>query len=216
MKIDRWHLWVVLPLFYGAFWLWYTNLEGPIGDQEKRDFLEILANRGDLDNDTLLQFRKFMEEDFGRDFIMVNVLDMAEQPKEMPATGPNASTDEVMGHYMEFMFSELWVRASHPVFWGEAISPAVDVVGIEGAREWDRAVLMRYRSRRDLLEIITHPNLRDRHEYKQAALVKTIAYPVEASLYLTDVRFTLAFVGLIVMLLADMLLFRRRDPPMTF
>lgn len=53
------------------------------------------------------------------------------------------------------------------------------------------AALFRYRSRRSFLEIITNPDIGPRHEFKLAAMTKTIAYPVESVLYLSDPRLLL-------------------------
>ena len=75
------------------------------------------------------------------------------------------------------------------------------------AREAHRGMhLMRYRSRRTFMEIITHPDMVDRHEFKIAALDKTIAYPIEMQLYLSDPRLLLGLILLIVTLMLDKLI----------
>ena len=56
------------------------------------------------------------------------------------------------------------------------------------------------------MEIITHPDMVGRHEFKIAALDKTIAYPIEMQLYLSDPRLLLALILLIVTLLLDKLI----------
>ena len=86
----------------------------------------------------------------------------------------------------------------------------MDVVGIEGAERWDTAALMRYRSRRDLLEIALNPIFAGKHDFKTAALDKTIAYPVETQVYLSDPRFLLALILLAALGLLDLLIYRRR------
>jgi hypothetical protein len=106
-----------------------------------------------------------------------------------------------MNKYMEHMYPELFKRASHPVFFSSAVSDAMDVVGIENAKAWETAVLMRYQSRRSFLEIVANPVLLGEHEYKVAALEKTIAFPAEAELYLGDPRLLLGFIMLIIGLL---------------
>ena len=108
------------------------------------------------------------------------------------------------------MFPQLARRASHPVFAGSAVHASIDLVGIEGAETWDRIVLMRYRSRRDLLDIFTNPSFAGRHEFKIAALSKTIAYPVEGNVYFSDLRFLLALILIALVALLDIALFGRR------
>tara|TARA_B100000959_G_scaffold12825_1_gene12639 strand:+ start:326 stop:499 length:174 start_codon:yes stop_codon:yes gene_type:complete len=46
----------------------------------------------------------------------------------------------------------------------------------------------------------------DRHEFKIAALDKTIAYPIEMQLYLSDPRLLLGLILLIVTLMLDKLI----------
>jgi hypothetical protein len=153
-----------------------------------------------------------MEEDSGGQFIMVNVIDMAAEPAELPATGPGASADELLDHYMEHMYPELLRRACHPVFAGAVVGTALDLAGIEGAESWTRVALMRYRSRRDMLEISTNPAFGDRHDYKLAAMDKTIAIPVETQLYLSDPRALLALVLLMSVAFAGLISGALRKP----
>ena len=106
-------------------------------------------------------------------------------------TKPGQSAEQLMAHYMEHMYRELFLRACHPVLIGRAVFRSMDIVGIEGAERWDMSALMRYRSRRALLEVITAADTLGRHEYKVAALEKTIAFPIETELYLGDPRLLL-------------------------
>ena len=66
--------------------------------------------------------------------------------------------------------------------------------GVEGIETWDQAGMMRYRSRRDMLEIVTNPQFAGRHDFKFAAIEKTIAYPIDPWFHLGDPRLLLAFV----------------------
>ena len=202
-RSPRLWLWLVPAVAYALFWVWYTPLGGPMTAAE---IDRVVAGFGSgADPERVARLRRFMEEDRGRQFIMVNVLDMAAAPVELPATGPGASAEVLMDHYMEHMYGELFSRASHPVLLGNAVFTAMDIVGIEGAESWTHVGLMRYRSRRDLVAIATHPAFTERHEYKVAALDKTIAYPVEAQLYLSDLRVLLALVLLALVALTDVL-----------
>jgi hypothetical protein len=96
-----------------------------------------------------------------------------------------------MARYMEHMIPELLKRACHPVIMGDAVHTVIDIVGIEGAEQWTAGAFFRYRSRRSFMEIISNPAINARHEFKLAALNKTIAYPIETNLYLGDLRLLL-------------------------
>jgi hypothetical protein len=142
-----------------------------------------------------------MREDSGKQFLMVNVIDMSENPVFPDGTAAEESSDILMNKYMEHMYGELFKRASHPVFLGNAVNNSMDLVGIENAEVWETAALFRYKSRRTFLEIVTHPEMYSKHKYKIAALEKTIAFPVENQLYLGDPRLLLSFILLIIGLL---------------
>ena len=144
-----------------------------------------------LEPRTMESLQKFMREDSGKQFLMVNVIDMSENPVFPDGTAAEESSDMLMNKYMEHMYGELFRRASHPVFLGNAVNNSMDLVGIENAEVWETAALFRYKSRRTFLEIVTHPDMYSKHKYKIAALEKTIAFPVENQLYLGDPRLLL-------------------------
>ncbi len=200
-------LWLAPAAFYVLFWLWYTPLGGPLTAAEIERFTVAMEAAGSTP-ERLARFRRFFEEDDGGEFVMVNVLETAKNPPTLPATGPDATAEALMGHYMAHMFPALLSRAGHPVFLGAALFDSLDVAGIEGADAWSRAALMRYRSRRDLLEIVLDPATGERHAYKLAALDKTIAVPVRPQLSLGDLRLVLGLALLAGIGLADALMRR--------
>ena len=62
---------------------------------------------------------------------------------------------------------------------------------------------MRYRSRRDMLEIVTNPAFQGSHEFKVAAIDKTVAFPVDPWYSLGDPRILLFLVFLVIGLTAS-------------
>jgi hypothetical protein len=199
-------VWISLLVIYSSFFIWYTDLGGKLTDDE----IEYYANKFEsnaLKDGRVLEPRimellqKFMKEDSGKQFLMVNVIDMSENPTFPDGTVSEESADDLMNEYMEHMYGEILKRASHPVFMGSAVNGSMDLVGIENAEVWETAALIRYKSRRAFLEIVTHPDMNSKHKYKIAALEKTIAFPVETQLYLGDPRLLLGFIFLILGLL---------------
>jgi len=200
-------LWLVPTVIYALFTFWYTDFGGPLTEEEIADYSETLAER--MAPDRLQYITQFMRNDTGRQFLMVNNIDNNENPPDVEGAEPGESAAQLMGRYMEHMYAQLSKRASHPVIAGNAIHDALDLVGVEDwetAQHWTTAAMMRYRSRRTFMEIITHPDMQGRHEFKIAALDKTIAYPIEMQLYLSDPRLLLALIFLIVTLLLDKLI----------
>ena len=198
-------IWVSLLVIYAGFFLWYTDIGGKLDKEEIEFFLEKLeertsANSADPEtyNSQKDLIKRFMEEDTGRQFLMVNNIDMNDDPEDVEGAEPGESAERLLDRYMEHMYAQLIKRACHPVFAGNAVHPSMDLVGIEGAEIWDRAALMRYKSRRAFMEVVTHPNMGSKHAFKVAAMEKTIAYPVETVLYLGDPRFLLALILIIL------------------
>ena len=110
---------------------------------------------------------------------MVNLIEMREPPERVEGVGPDDSAEDVLARYMEYMGPALLRRACHPVLFGQAAAPALDVWGIENGERWSQAGMMRYRSRRDMMEIAANPDFSGPHEFKIAAMRKTIAFPVD-------------------------------------
>ena len=184
------HILIIATVVYALFFLWYTNLSGPMSDQEIDEAIIGLRNNGMAENN-IEHWERFMRSDTGDQFIMLNNIDMNPSPPKMPDTPEGATAQELMDVYMEHMYSEQFKRACHPVFFGEVVHETLDITGIENARSWTHGALFRYRSRGDLIQIALNPNSKDRHEYKIAALTKTIAYPIEPTIYPSDARFIL-------------------------
>ena len=195
-------IWISLLVIYAGFFLWYTDMGGKLDEEEIEFFLEKLEENASVNSDDsrtqISRIKRFMEEDTGRQFLMVNNIDINENPEDVEGAEPGESAESLLNRYMEHMYSQLIKRACHPVFAGYAIHPSMDIVGIEGAEIWDQAALMRYKSRRAFMEVVTHPNMLSKHDFKVAALEKTIAYPVETALYLSDPRFLLALILIIL------------------
>ena len=205
--------WLILGAVYIGFLFWYTDMGGKLSQEEIQIFIkkheQNIINDGVSPDSEEFQLRidflkRFMEEDNGKQFIMVNNIEMNKNPGDVVGANPGESADQLMSRYMEYMWPNLLKRASHPIFMSNAVYQSMDLVGIEGAETWDQAALMRYKSRRTMMEIVTNPNMMNRHGFKIAALQKTIAYPVEPFGFYSDMRvifgMLIAIVGLSIRL----------------
>ena len=200
---------VALIFLYGVFFTWYTSFRGPLTEEEIEAYIAVSAAREGVDAEGLAVLREFLEGDTGDDFVMVNVIEMRNPPQRLEGVGADETASDVLGRYMEYMWPALIRRACHPVFMGSAAAQALDVWGIEGADRWSQAALMRYRSRRDLMEIALNPDFEGPHEFKIAAIVKTVAFPIDPWFQLGDPRLVLALIFLVVILLLQMLRMRK-------
>ena len=198
MTATKW-TWLVIAAAYLAFFSWYTSFKGPLTPAEIEHYMTLSEQQDPgASAEDRARIRAFMEEDTGDDFVMINVIHLYDEPLQIEGVESDDTTDEVLAKYMEYMFPAMLSRASHPVFQGSAVSTAMDIMNADGMESWTAGAGVRYRSRRDLLEIGTNPAFEGRHEFKVAAMAKTIAFPVDPFNYLGDPRLILALLlGLI-------------------
>jgi len=186
-------------LVYAVFFGWYTSLSGPLTADEIAHYMSLFERSEPAPPpERLEQLRNFMEEDTGDDFVMVNVIHMYDEPLQIAGVEPGESSAEVMAKYMQYMTPALFKRACHPVLYGSAASFALDLMNAEGMQQWTAGAGMRYRSRRDMLEIAANAEFQGAHEFKIAAMKKTIAFPIDPWIQAGDPRLLLALIlGLI-------------------
>jgi len=205
---QRSKIWLSSALVYAAFVFWYTDFSGPLSDAEVDQFVATMTENGS-DPSTVAYLETFLRNDSGRQFLMLNALDMNDNPPDVEGAEPGESAQQLMDRYMEHMYPELLKRASHPVIFGQAAYTVLDNVGIENAEQWTDGAIFRYRSRRSFMDLVANPNIKGRHAFKLAALDKTIAYPIETSIYLGDMRLILGLILLSITALLDSFLLAR-------
>ena len=203
-------LWLGSALLYGLFVSWYTDFGGPLTETEIQGFIAKTEdqNLGGAPSarGALLDF---LRNDTGGQFLMFNAVDLAKDPPQTEGAPPDADAQTLIDLYMEHMIPALLSRASHPVVVGKSVADSLDLQGIEGAEAWSDGAIMRYRSRRTLIDIIGNPEFYARHDFKLAGLEKTIAYPIEPRIYLGDLRLILGLFMLAITALLDARLARK-------
>lgn len=170
--------WLAAALLYALFRLWYDGFPSPLTPAEVEGYVANMTERG-YPPDRIALLRKFLSEDTGRDFVMVNLIEFTAAPDPVGDMKPGESGREVLERYMAYMTPALLARASHPILGGNTAANAIETWGLAGAERWSMAGVVRYRSRRDMIEIASDPRFRDAHIYKIAAMEKTIAVPVD-------------------------------------
>ena len=191
-------------VLYALFVSWYTDFGGPLTEAEIQAYIAKTENRN-LGGDPSARgaLLEFLRNDTGGQFLMFNAVDLAKNPPPMEGAPPDADGKALVDLYMEHMIPALLSRACHPVVVGKSVADSLDLMGIEGAEAWSDGAIMRYRSRRTLIDIIDNPEFYVRHEFKLAGLEKTIAYPIEPRIYLGDLRLLLGLFMLAITALLD-------------
>ena len=196
MKPSR--IWIGAAALYAAFFCWYTSFGGPLTETEIAHYAERLAERASPER--MQVWLEFMRSDSGDDFAMLNAIDFRDEPLQVPGVQPGESSQAVLRRYSAPFMARAIRSAAHPIFVGDAAGPTMDVWGIEGAGRWDFGGIVRYRSRRDLMEQVMYMLDSDIHDFKRAAIEKTIAYPIDPFFYAGDPRLLLALLLLVAAL----------------
>lgn len=175
-------IWATAAALYAVFSLWYSNWSGPIDAAEIETYIErAAALPEERDPVRMATFRKFLESDDGGEFFMVNLIRMQPEPVTVPGSGEKAPAADVLARYTRPFLGGALRRATHPVFVGPAAGTYMEHWGVEGDPGWTFAGIIRYRSRRDVIELATNPDFQHIHAYKLAAIANTLAFPVAPS-----------------------------------
>lgn len=174
-------IWAVLALVYGVFYIWFNPLSGPLTEEEVAHYLSAMEGR-DGEIERLETLRTFLEGDDGEPFYMLNLITLNETPKPMDGVEPGQTSQQILNKYTaDHMLPEMLKRGSMPLMFGDRNGPTVELWGVERDRNWQSVGLVRYRSRRDMMEIVTGPGFGDAHIFKAAAMEKTVAFPTNTN-----------------------------------
>lgn len=146
----------------------------------------------------LEQFRDLTRNDDGREFYMVNLLKFRNQALcpggSRYGDDPAAANDR----YNRAIIPLLLKYGGHPIFAGQVLGRFIH----PGANDdWDQVAMVRYRSRRDMLQMAVEIAGKGIDRDKWAALEKTQVFPVRPLVNLIFVRVTVAAILTVVALL---------------
>ena len=172
--------WRCALVLYGVFELWYGNWSGPLSRKEIDDYMaRIEAGSENLEPERRATVRRFLEADNGDEFFMANLVRFPSEPVTDPKTGEPRPAAQVLRGYTDRFMPALLRRAGHPVFVGRATGGYVEHWGVEPDPGWSMVGVIRYRSRRDMIELATAPAaFAQAHAFKIAAMSHTLAFPL--------------------------------------
>jgi hypothetical protein len=206
----RW-IWGAALLGYGLFALWYDNWRGPLGAQEIDVLVERARTQGQIEPDRLANVRAFLEADDGREFFMLNLLRVQPDPVAVPGSDERKPAREVIEGYTRHFMPALFRRAGHPALIGRAAGGYLEHWGVEPDPGWSVAGVIRYRSRRDMMELATDPAFEPAHAFKIAALANTLAFPLSPAFVVAGPRVWVALVFALLAAFGHLLFGRARS-----
>jgi hypothetical protein len=204
-------IWAGALLAYGVFSLWYNNWRGPLTAGEIDAYMERMAAASeDPDPERRATARAFLEADDGGEFFMLNLIRLHPEPVVDPDTGTPQPARDVLQRYTGYFMPALFRRAGHPAFLGPAAGRYVEHWGVEADPGWSFIGIVRYRSRRDMMELATNPAFAPAHAYKLAAMANTLAFPVAPAVQITGPRVWVALALALLAALAHLALLTLR------
>ena len=177
-------IWLAASATYLGFRVWYDGLRGPLRPEEIEAYLQRIETSDFTDTNDLESLRRFMEEDDGREFIMLNLVRLNPEPAPHPETGELTSPAKLLREYLGTFVPQLVRRAGHPLLQARKVGGYVDAWNVEPDPGWSFMGYMRYRSRRDLAELATAPAFLAAHPFKAAAMPNTFSFPTKPMLSL--------------------------------
>lgn len=198
--------WLVALGLYVAFRAWYDGWRRPLGPAEVERAMAVLESRQVGTPEERAVLRAFFSADDGREFLMLNLVRLADGPVRNPATGEMQSPRALLAQYTGPFVRALLRRGGHPAFLAAPVGGFVDTWGVEPGAPWTMVGMMRYRSRRDLAALIADPRFADAHPFKRAAMPVTCSFPMGRLRFFTSPRGVVALVLALGAALAQLLM----------
>ncbi|MGI9164530.1 MAG: hypothetical protein ACR2JI_16655 [Mycobacterium sp.] len=172
-----WWVWAVAAVLYLCFRLYYDNWRGPLTGDEIDTFMTTVQERGGGELNDLDVVRTFLEEDDGREFVMVNLVRVPDTMVADPDTGAQVSAEAMMRAYTKAFMPRLLKHGGHPALATRKVGGYVDAWMVEPDPGWTIVGFMRYRSRRDMMKMVVDPTFDDAHKYKLLGVAETFSFP---------------------------------------
>lgn len=172
-------VWGVALLVTALFFGWYVNWRAPLSPAEIDRYMERMqAVHGDERND-LENMRRFLEADDGGEFVMVNLVKIVPGEIADPVTGEPSTGRALLQKYTSAFMRSLLARGGHPAIVSRKAGGYFDAWRVSPDPGWTVVGFMRYRSRRDMIELTLDPRFTAAHSFKFAATAETFSFPTK-------------------------------------
>jgi len=178
-------LWIALGLVFSALILWYDYSGGPLTEEEIAAYEVRLKEQGLEGTRVPEAVRAFAAGDDGDEFFMINLENARARPRLPDGLPKDADPYEVEREYTAPTMRLLLRRACHPV---ASFVGRTNFIDYEGAPVWEETLLVRYRSRRDFLEIFTHPATSRAIRFKFVLVAQAHSWPTRTDFSLMSFR----------------------------
>ena len=167
-------IWAALVALYGTFLFWHAPRHPPLDPTEWR----MALTQADFGAEALSEgVAALFDSDDGRPFYMINILDTRTVAAYPDGQFPDITEGaEAARRYGAGIIPELLRRGSYPMFLASPQATLLESISAETAR-FEEVGIVRYRSRRDFLDMITGAPFQSILVHKWASLEGTIVIP---------------------------------------
>ena len=174
-------LFLILLSVWGLCAWWFTPAGGALTAAEIDAYIEQIRARvdGPVDPGLIAELRTLAASDDGRAFVNVNLIRFRDKAAYPPGSGYGDDPLEADRRYSEAIIPALFRHGAMPLWVGNVSGRFLEPTGAE---HWDRAALVRYRSRRDLFEMVVELAGQPIGIHKWASIKKTHVFPAVTTL----------------------------------
>jgi hypothetical protein len=200
---------IILTAIYLGWLVWYGGSGNPLTIEEASYFKDQMTQSGEIYKkdvtEPLMYMDHLIESDDGNEFIMVNLIKFRAIATYPPGSQWAGETDPGLAdsRYGEAILPLLLKRASLPIL---TSSVNGKFINDGGDNEWDMVALVRYRSVRDMLDMMLEMSTMDIIDHKWAAIERTHVFPVKPRLSLISLRLILAMILVLIAVFTTYLL----------
>lgn len=194
---------LVTLVLYAAFLLWYGGRSRPLCAAEKLSFMQLVSgqNLERDDPELFASLQRLLEQDDGREFVMLNLIHYRDKAAYPPGMNFGDSAVAADRRYARAFFPWLLRYGNVPLLIARRSGSFIEPAGVE---HWQVVAMIRYRSRRDFIRSVTAVIGKDVMVHKWAAIETTHVFPIRPLFSFIAVRLVAAVVfGLTALIVAS-------------
>jgi hypothetical protein len=176
---GAWWIWPVVAALYVLFRAWYDNWRKPLSTQEVAHYMRLIQTSPGTEHTDPQVLRQFLARDDGKEFVMCNLVRLHAQPVPHPLTGVLTPPRQLIQEYFRPFAVTLFLHGGHPVVTSRKVAGYIDSWNVPPDPGWTMVGMMRYRSRRDMMELTLNPRFMKAYPFKAAAVEQTYSFPTQ-------------------------------------
>lgn len=196
----------VLTVVYVSWFSWYGGSGEPVTEAELDAYITSMTVKSPSGPERIAETTELMHRlaafDTGNEYLMINLIkyrDKAAYPADS-AWANETDARAADGRYTQGVIKELFVRGGLPVLKSNVIGTfMLD----DDWRDWDEVSIVRYRSVKDMLDMIVGMADSGLAVHKFASIEQTHVFPAEPVISLFSIRLLLALVLFLIAVIVN-------------